>query len=102
MLCTVQCRPAAAYARKSPPRVHSKETRQDKCVGRRYLETLGAPNRCKTTKLSPLYQFKSIPMAQDSLTLKVSVVLRILGKYSSGQTRDAHTYSQEMEQMSQF
>ena len=38
MLCTVQCRPAAACARKSPPRVHSKETRQDKtrfkCVGR--------------------------------------------------------------------
>ena len=30
MLCTVQCRPAAACARKSPPRVHSKETRQDK------------------------------------------------------------------------
>jgi hypothetical protein len=30
MLCTVQCRPAAACARKSPPRVHSKESRQDK------------------------------------------------------------------------
>jgi hypothetical protein len=30
MLCTVQCRHAAACARKSPPRVHSKETRQDK------------------------------------------------------------------------
>jgi len=32
MLRTVQCRPAAACARKSPPRVHSKETRQDKKV----------------------------------------------------------------------
>jgi hypothetical protein len=30
MLRTVQCRPAAACARKSPLRVHSKETRQDK------------------------------------------------------------------------
>jgi hypothetical protein len=30
MLGTVQCRPAVACARKSPPRVHSKETRQDK------------------------------------------------------------------------
>jgi hypothetical protein len=30
MLCTVQCRPAAACARKKTPRVHSKETRQDK------------------------------------------------------------------------
>ena len=30
MLSTVQCRPATARARKSPPRVHSKETRQDK------------------------------------------------------------------------
>jgi hypothetical protein len=30
MLRTVQCRPAPACARKSPPRVHSKETRQDK------------------------------------------------------------------------
>jgi len=32
MLCTVQCRPASACARKSPPRVHSKETRQDKAA----------------------------------------------------------------------
>ena len=37
MLCTVQCRPAAACARKSPPRVHSKETRQDKTTNPRAL-----------------------------------------------------------------
>lgn len=30
MLCTVQCRPAAACARKRSPRVHSKETTQEK------------------------------------------------------------------------
>lgn len=30
MLCTLHCRPAAACARKSSPRVHSKETTQDK------------------------------------------------------------------------
>ena len=30
MLCTIQCRPASACVRKSPSRVHSKETRQDK------------------------------------------------------------------------
>ena len=42
MLCTVQCRPAAACARKSPPRVHSKETRQDKT---RYLERRGEGER---------------------------------------------------------
>ena len=33
MLCTVQCRPPSACASKNPPRVHSKERRQDKTSG---------------------------------------------------------------------
>jgi hypothetical protein len=43
MLCTVQCRPAAACARKSPPRVHSKETRQDKTSSRSPRPSTGFP-----------------------------------------------------------
>jgi hypothetical protein len=37
MLRTVQCRPAAACARKSPLRVHSKETRQDKTLAPSFI-----------------------------------------------------------------
>ena len=43
MLGTVQCRPAAACATKSPSRVHSKETRQDKTRRGRWRRRLAHP-----------------------------------------------------------
>ena len=72
-LSTVQCRPASACARKSPPRVHSKETRQDKSlvVWAPVAACPGHGTRAKTVRkavsLGPVGRGKSITRSKAYL-----------------------------------